>query len=52
MTNFILSAAIFWLSYILALKSIGRLDIATLPLILINMISGGAIIYNFIMIFY
>ena len=52
MTNFILSAAIFWLSYTLALKSIGRLDIAVLPLILINMISGGAIIYNFIMIFY
>lgn len=52
MVNFILSAVIFWLSYTLALKSIGKFNLATLPLVLINMVSGGAIIYNFIMLFY
>lgn len=51
MVNLIISSVIWWLSYILALKSIGRITVAILPLMLINFISMGAIIYNFIMLF-
>jgi len=50
MTNLLLSAAIWWLSYYLALRSIGRLTLAILPLMLINFISMASIIYNFIML--
>ena len=50
MTNLLLSAAVWWLSYYLALRSIGRLTLAILPLMLINFISMGSIIYNFIML--
>jgi hypothetical protein len=50
MTNLLLSAAVWWLSYYLALRSIGRLTLAILPLMLINFISMASIIYNFIML--
>jgi len=50
MTNLLLSAVIWWLSYYLALMSIGRLTVAILPLMLINFISMGSLIYNFIML--
>jgi hypothetical protein len=50
MTNLLLSAAVWWLSYYLALRSIGRLTLAILPLMLINFISMGSLIYNFIML--